>query len=73
MKIFKIAMVQHGTSLPDIEANTALAINFMREAKAGRADIVLFPECFLTSYEFPDICGTLKPVEEIGNERENRV
>ncbi|MGN1417454.1 MAG: carbon-nitrogen hydrolase family protein [Oscillospiraceae bacterium] len=70
MKIFRIAMVQHRTSSSDIEENTALAIDFIREAKSGGADMVLFPECFLTSYEFPGICGTLKPVVEIEHDTE---
>lgn len=70
MKLFRTAMVQHRTSSSDIGANTALAIDFIREAKAGGADIVLFPECFLTSYGFPEICGTLEPVEQIEHDTE---
>lgn len=68
MKEFKVAMVQHNTLRPDLETNTELAIRYIREAKKGGADFVLFPECFLTSYNFPKICETLRPVEEIEQE-----
>lgn len=65
MKEFKIAMVQHKTLRPNMEANTERAIRYLTEAKAAGADFVLFPECFLTSYQFPKICESLRPVEEI--------
>lgn len=70
MKKFKVAMVQHRVSGRDIAANTELAVKFIREAKAGGADFVLFPECFLTSYTVPEICGTLNPIEEIEHDGE---
>ena len=65
MKKFRIAIVQYDTHIPDIEANSQLAERLIREAKAHGADIVLFPECFLTAYAVPDICELLLPVEEI--------
>lgn len=68
MKEFRVAMVQHHVSGPDIETNTELAIRYMKTAKENGADFVLFPECFLTSYRMPDICSFLKPVEEIRND-----
>ncbi len=65
MKKFRIAIVQYDTHIPDVEANSRLAERLIREAKAHGADIVLFPECFLTAYAVPDICELLLPVEEI--------
>ena len=65
MKKFRIAIVQYDTHIPDIEANSRLAERLIHEAKAHGADIVLFPECFLTAYAVPDICELLLPVEEI--------
>lgn len=49
----------------DIEENTKTARQLIREAKQSEADMVLFPECFLTSYQFPAVCGTLPPLEEV--------
>lgn len=51
----KVAMVQYDTVAPDIDFNTGKALSFMKEAKENGADIVLFPECFLTAYWVPDI------------------
>lgn len=48
--------MQYDTRTPDIEYNSQLAERLIREAKANGADIVLFPECFLTVYAAPDIC-----------------
>ena len=54
--MYKIAMVQH-RSLPQrtIE-NAASAVRFIRLAAENGADLVLFPECYLTGYAFPEIC-----------------
>lgn len=62
MKKFKVAMVQHRVRRPDPEENTALAVRYMSGAKAAGADLVLFPECFLTGYRFPKICESAQPV-----------
>ena len=48
--------MQYDTRTPDIEYNSQLAERLIREAKANGADVVLFPECFLTAYAAPDIC-----------------
>ena len=68
MKNFKIALVQHRATTTDTEANTARALEFIREAKENAADFVLFPECFLTSYQMPEICHTLRPLSEISSD-----
>lgn len=62
---FKVAMVQYDTVAPDIDFNTDKALSFMKEAKENGADIVLFPECFLTAYWVPDIFEKLLPIEEL--------
>lgn len=48
--------MQYDTRTPDFEYNSQLAERLIREAKANGADIVLFPECFLTSYSVPNVC-----------------
>lgn len=70
MKKLKIALIQHDAKTPDIEQNTITAKKLIREASTNGADLVLFPECFLTAYTAPDICGKLLPVQEIENSPE---
>lgn len=65
MKQFRVALVQYDTTKPENEKNTAFALELIRQAKAGGADFVLFPEGFLTSYSCPDICKALLPLAEI--------
>ena len=65
MKKLKIALVQYGTTAPDIEQNAKTAIKLIRKASENGADLVLFPECFLTSYGGPEICEKLLPIQEI--------
>lgn len=49
----KIAVVQKNSYKLGYDKNLALAIDTIKEAKKLNADIVLFPECFLTSYTLP--------------------
>lgn len=65
MKKFKIAMVQHCTHSSDVDINTYKAIEFIKVAKENNADFVLFPECFLTAYDFPEICNEIMPIDDI--------
>ncbi len=65
MKKLKVAIVQYNTAVPDIGKNTETALKFIKEASDNGADLVLFPECFLTAYAPPDICEELLPVREI--------
>ena len=51
----KVAIVQYDAKEPDIDFNTEVAIRYIKEAKENGADIVLFPECFLTAYCCPDV------------------
>lgn len=61
----KVAIVQYDANEPDIAFNTDVAVGYIKEAKSNGADIVLFPECFLSAYCIPDICEELYPIEEI--------
>ncbi|MDE7250257.1 MAG: carbon-nitrogen hydrolase family protein [Lachnospiraceae bacterium] len=65
MKKLKVALIQYDTVNPDIEWNTTTAKRLIREASENGADLVLFPECFLTSYSVPDIVEKLLPLQEI--------
>lgn len=65
VQTFRVAMVQWRACSQDIEENTKTACQLMREAKQSETDMVLFPECFLTSYQFPAVCETLPPLEEV--------
>ena len=57
MKNLKVALIQYDTVMPDIEQNTITAIKLIREASKNGADLVLFPECFLTAYASYSIHG----------------
>lgn len=67
MKKLKVALIQYDAIMPDIEQNTITAIKLIRQASKNGADLVLFPECFLTAYEVPAICEKLLPIQEIEN------
>jgi len=66
----KVAMVQYDANEPNIDFNTKVAMKYIKEAKKSGADIVLFPECFLTAYCCPDIVEELLPLEELENDSE---
>ena len=66
----KVAMVQYDANEPDIDFNTKVAMKYIKEAKESGADIVLFPECFLTAYCCPGIVEELLPLEELENDSE---
>jgi len=67
MKTFTVATVQYNCSIPDQQLNTEIGLRYVREAKSLGADIVLFPECWITAYAFPDIVETNLPQDEIEN------
>lgn len=70
MQKLKIALVQARATTTDPEKNTQAAVQRIEEAKAGGADLVLFPECFLNAYTFPKCCDDLPPIEKIENDPE---
>lgn len=65
MKTLTVAVVQYNCSLPNQKLNTEIGLRYVREAKALGADIVLFPECWITAYAFPDIVEAKLPSYEI--------
>ncbi|MCQ6562827.1 carbon-nitrogen hydrolase family protein [Paenibacillus mendelii] len=65
MKTFTVAIVQYNCRMPDQALNTEIGLRFVREASTLGADIVLFPECWITAYAFPDIVETNLPSNEI--------
>lgn len=67
MKNITVATVQYNCSIPDQNLNTEIGIRFVKKAKELGADIVLFPECWITAYAFPDIVETNLPSDEIEN------
>ena len=67
MKTLTVATVQYNCTLPDQKLNTEIGLRYVREAKTLGADIVLFPECWITAYAFPDIAETKLPQTEIEN------
>ena len=54
-----IALAQANPKLGDIEGNIELARDFRLEAESGGADLVVFPELFVTGYPPEDL--VLKP------------
>jgi predicted amidohydrolase len=64
MNIFKIAIVQEKRDPYDMRMNTENGLDIVKKAKELGADIVLFPECWITGYEFPTVDET-PTVEEI--------
>ena len=54
--MYKFAIVQHRSLPGKTKENTDCAVQLIRQAAENGADLVLFPECFLTGYAFPDVC-----------------
>jgi predicted amidohydrolase len=67
MKTFTVATVQAKWSTPDPEQNTRIGLKYVKEAKERGADMVLFPESWITGYTFPDIVETNMSSQEIEN------
>lgn len=59
--MYKIAIVQHRSTLNKVEENTDCAVQLIHQAAENNADLILFPECFLTGYGCPDICYAPNP------------
>jgi len=53
METLKIAVVQQKSIPRNFTKNIELSIAMMNQAKCAGADLVLFPECFITGYELP--------------------
>lgn len=49
----KIAMVQSRAMPNAPEENTQAGLNWCRQARENGADLIVFPECFITGYQLP--------------------
>ena len=65
MQKLTVALVQHRAATPDQARNTEAGLAFVREAKRRGADLVLFPECWITSYGCPEELRRLPPPERL--------
>ena len=65
MKKLVVAIIQHRCPGADQLVNTETGIAYVREAKQRGADLVLFPECWITSYDCPEAARRLPPLEEL--------
>jgi len=52
---FRLSLAQLNSTVGDLEANAALARAAWAEARDARADMVAFPEMFLTGYQLQDL------------------
>jgi predicted amidohydrolase len=61
-----LAVAQITTKLGDVEANLEKHLNYIKQAKDGKADLVVFPELSLTGYVVQDLVATVahRPTEE---------
>ncbi|MEG1256836.1 carbon-nitrogen hydrolase family protein [Clostridium sp.] len=64
---FKIAIVQKKVESNNLQSNTDKGIECVKKAKQMGADIVLFPECWINGYDFPDI-DEKQPLEILKND-----
>lgn len=64
----KIAVIQYQSRAGCPEENTRLGVRLMEKAKEQGADLVLFPECWITGYAFPEFDDEI-PVKEIEKNR----
>ena len=61
-----LALAQIATKLGDVESNLEKHLNFIKQAKEQKADLVVFPELSLTGYVVQDLVATVahRPREE---------
>ncbi|MEI7745011.1 MAG: nitrilase-related carbon-nitrogen hydrolase [Chloroflexota bacterium] len=57
MQPLRIALAQVAPRLGDLEANLARHLELLEAARAGDADLVVFPELGLTGYQLQDLAG----------------
>lgn len=61
----RIAGVQMDVRLGDVEANTAAVLEWLRQAHARGAELVVFPECVLTGYCFRSSEEALRVAQDV--------
>jgi predicted amidohydrolase len=54
-----LALAQIATKLGDVEANLAKHLDYIKQAKQQKADLVVFPELSLTGYVVQDLVATV--------------
>src|SRR6266545_5782294 len=61
-----LALAQIATKLGDVQSNLDKHLDFIKQAKAQNADLVVFPELSLTGYVLQDLVATVahKPTED---------
>jgi NAD+ synthase (glutamine-hydrolysing) len=61
-----LALAQIATKLGDVEFNLEKHLNYIKQAKEQKADLVVFPELSLTGYVVQDLVATVahRPMEE---------
>jgi predicted amidohydrolase len=61
-----LALAQIATKLGDVQSNLEKHLDFIKQAKAQKADLVVFPELSLTGYVLQDLVATVahKPLED---------
>jgi predicted amidohydrolase len=61
-----LALAQIATRLGEVEANLERHLSFIKQARAAKADLVVFPELSLTGYVLQDLVPSVahKPVED---------
>jgi predicted amidohydrolase len=65
MKI-NLALAQINTKLGDVEANLAKHLDYIKQAKSEKTDLLVFPELSLTGYDLQDLVASAahKPTED---------
>src|SRR5574339_293415 len=58
MKI-NLGMAQINTKLGDVDANLAKHLDYIKQAKAEKADLLVFPELSLTGYVLQDLVASV--------------
>jgi len=59
MMQLNLALAQISTKLGDVQANLEKHLDYVRQAKAQQADLIVFPELSLTGYALQDIAATV--------------
>ena len=61
-----LALAQIATNLGDVKANLDKHLDFIKQAKAQKADLIVFPELSLTGYALQDIVASVacKPADD---------
>jgi NAD+ synthase (glutamine-hydrolysing) len=54
-----LALAQINTKLGDVESNLQKHLDFVKQAKAQKADLLVFPELSLTGYVLQDLTATV--------------